>query len=85
MAIRVPGYWANEDSGVLAPVVKAYLDGRTLNHTEVAIMRAYLRQWMFYGDWRGASDLVARINEIRTRADLDKWLSDALELGIDPL
>lgn len=45
----VPGFWMNETSGVLAPVVRAYLSGARLGERPVAVMRAYLRQWVARG------------------------------------
>lgn len=80
------GYWMNETSGVLRPVVERYLNGGALNANDVAVMRAYLRQWMA-GSFRGPmiDDLRARVDEIRTTDDLVRWLEDALDAGIDPL
>jgi hypothetical protein len=82
----LPGYWPNETSGVLAPVVRKYVAGEELEPLEVGIMRAYLRQWVagdFYGP--GVERLRADVDRIRTTADVHAWLDDALELGVDPL
>ena len=84
---RIPGYWMNETSGVLAPAVMAYLEGIPMNPLEIAAMRAYFRQWV-QGDFRGGEDLEALrrgVDAIATREDIDAWLDAALELGIDPL
>lgn len=80
-----PGYWRYETSGVLAPVVMKYIHRQELNAEEIGIMRAYLRQWMARGDWRVEGDLLQRVDTIRTRADIDRWIHDALAFGIDPL
>jgi hypothetical protein len=82
----MPGYWQNEQSGVLAPVVRAYLNGVPLSMMQIKIMRAYLRQWIA-GDFRGPGieSLRRRVETISTNGDLKAWLDDALELGIDPL
>jgi hypothetical protein len=83
----VPGYWRNETSGVLAPVVERYLHGGQLDQDEVAIMRAYLRQWVgaaaFYGP--DIIELRQRVNLLQTHSQLRAWLADALDAGIDPL
>ena len=79
-----PGYWMNETTGVLRPVVERYLHGQILTAAEVAVMRAYLRQWIA-ADWPGVGKLRARIDTIVTHDDVDAWLDDALDRGIDPL
>jgi hypothetical protein len=86
--ISVPGYWMHETSGVLAPAVQAYLEGRDLSRDEVAAMRAYLRQWIAapWLDLTGdLTSLRLGIDVITTSAGLRDWLRRALELGIDPL
>jgi hypothetical protein len=83
-----PGYWPQETSGVLAPVIESYLQGQPLNFAQVATMRAYLRQWVMAPGWRptpALAELRAAVDRIRTRKDIDEWLSDALDEGIDPL
>lgn len=84
--MTVPGYWMNETSGVLAPVVRKYLNGDELDPAEVGTMRAYLRQWMT-GDFRlPATDrLRVDVETIATTADVRAWLGRALDAGIDPL
>jgi hypothetical protein len=84
--VRVPGYWMNETSGVLEPVVRKYLDGSLLSDSEVATMRAYLRQWIA-GDFRGPGieRLRRDVDAIRTHDDVNAWLGMAVEYGIDPL
>lgn len=76
----------HETSGVLAPVVKKYLEGEELEQAEVVIMRAYLRQWV-EGAFMGpdVTALRARAAAITTDAELRAWMADALNAGIDPL
>jgi hypothetical protein len=83
-----PGYWPNEQSGILAPVVEAYLNGRELDERGIAITRSYLRQWISAPDWCGGGDiekLVAGAEQIRTQRDIDAWLEAAYGIGVDPL
>lgn len=82
----IPGYWMNETSGVLAPIVRKFLEGHELVIGELAIMRAYLAQWM-EGDFKGpgADKLRADVPNIYTTADLRRWLGRAIDVGIDPL
>lgn len=83
---EIPGYWPNETTGVLRPVVEKYLRGDALDPDEVATMRAYLRQWVaapFAGpEIRPLRDDAERI---RTHDDVREWLRRALDVGIDPL
>jgi len=85
MEANPPGHWMHEASGVLRPVIEAYLYGRVMNDAEISIMRRYLYQWMTRGTWDAPAELTDSIKDIRTREDLDGWLHKALDLGIDPL
>jgi hypothetical protein len=79
------GYWMNETSGVLRPIVERYLNGGDLDDAAIAIMRAYLPQWMEGEAWFGAAMLRTRVAAIATTADLRDWLNAAAEIGVDPL
>jgi hypothetical protein len=81
---HLPGYWMNETSGKLAPVVEKYLRGEVLTTDEVAIMRAYLRQWIA-GDFQGVDHLRLRVGRLTTTRMIREWLKDAEDIGIDPL
>ena len=86
--VQQPGYWIDETSGVLKPVVLAYLNGQQLKPPEVATMRAYLRQWLELGDWRGGEEmheLRRRIDVMITTQDVHEWIRLATDLGMDPL
>ena len=82
-----PGFWMNETSGQLRPVIGAYLSGATLDGQQIAVMRVYLRQWINADHWRGSLVDVLRtsVNEIATRADIARWLDRAADAGCDPL
>jgi hypothetical protein len=87
MIHRPPGYWADETSGVLRPIVERYLDGESLNTHQLGVLRAYLRQWIasdgFFGsevEW-----LRAHVSDITDMHTLHIWLERALEAGVDPL
>jgi hypothetical protein len=81
----VPGYWMNEVSGLLEPVVRKYLNNQDLNQTEVALMRAYLRQWVNATGFVDVADLRARVDSLTTTDAIREWLADAYDTGIDPL
>lgn len=85
--MSAPGFWMHESSGVLRPVVEAYLLGQDLDSRQVAMMRVYLRQWIDAPAWRGEEieKLRRDVEQIRNTADIHRWLWDALAEGIDPL
>lgn len=80
----IPGYWRNEISGVLQPVVEKYLRHESLTADEVRIMRAYLRQWVA-ADFCGIAELRRSVELIDDEEKLRAWMDDALDLAIDPL
>jgi hypothetical protein len=81
----VPCFWMYEASGVLVPVVWRYLRHEPMTDADIAMMRAYLRQWIAAPGWCGVDDLRQRIDTLTTRHAIDSWLEDALDAGIDPL
>jgi hypothetical protein len=81
------GYWRNELSGVLQPAMQAYLNGDPLTQQHVSAIRAYLRQWIASPVWAGAGvdGLRDGVDSLTNRAQIDRWLDRAEDLGIDPL
>lgn len=82
-----PGYWMHEVSGVLRPVVKDYLEGEELSPEQVALMKAYLRQWIEHPGWTGTGiDLLrATVGSLSNSREISSWLAVAERNGIDPL
>ena len=86
-AVRTPGYWMHETSGVLRPVIEVYLGGGQLDEPQLAIMRSYLAQWMD-SPWEPEDRIQVlrdQIGGLTSTDDVHQWLDDALDLGIDPL
>jgi hypothetical protein len=92
----MPGYWMHETSGVLRPAVEAYLAGGELSAAQVAILRAYFRQWVMSRVWDAnphANDLEraclaqlrAEVDGLTSRAAIARWLPKAEAFGLDPL
>lgn len=91
-----PRFWRDETSGILAAAVTKYLTDHTLTPNEIRYMRAYLVQWVGSPVWdlnpahddatrkelEALRDSAKRIHSIQ---QLDRWLRDALDVGIDPL
>jgi len=85
---RAPKFWQHETTGVLRPVIEAYLNGKELDPAQVLVMRAYLRQWIQSPVWYGGEELErlrTSLEAIQTRRDISAWLDAALEEGFDPL
>lgn len=85
---NAPKYWTYETSGVLRPVVEAYLKGRILSPAQIALMRAYLRQWIISPVWApepAIERLREQVGRIESTAHIHQWLEEALHVGIDPL
>ncbi|MBR0681938.1 hypothetical protein GXW74_15695 [Roseomonas eburnea] len=90
MSGTTPGYWTNETSGVLRPAVEAYLRHEPLTETHIVALRAYLRQWIASPEWMADDEadlqrLRTAVDGLTSRAAIDAWIADAVELGIDPL
>jgi len=85
--IATPGYWMNETTGRLQPVVERYLNNGTLSFEDCVVMRAYLRQWIFGPLFRGPE--VDRLREdVETLFDdhsVRLWIYRATRAGCDPL
>ena len=77
----------SERSGVLRPVVEAFLNGQALSAEQAAVMRAYLRQWIMAGIWSGPEIETLRrdIDGLTDREAIADWLDRAVGIGIDPL
>lgn len=88
-----PRYWRDETSGVLAAAVQNYLTDHALTPNEIRYMRAYCVQWVNSSAWdlnpSGAGKELAALREsakeIFSIQQLDKWLHDAVDIGMDPL
>jgi hypothetical protein len=83
----IPGYWMNETSGVLRPAVLAYLEtDQEPSLPHIGALRAYFRQWI-NAPFRGPDVIVLRlaIDALDSRQAIDRWLSLAEEIGVDPL
>jgi len=91
-----PKYWMQETSGVLKPVIEKLLTAENLTPREIAIVRAYFRQWVMAPAWdlnphaskRSRDDLErlrTSVETIRTFRAIARWLADAVSQGMDPL
>jgi hypothetical protein len=91
-----PRYWMQETSGILEPVIVAYLHREPMDEMQVSILRAYLRQWIDATVWNdnpfadgndqaAIEELRESVKYLATRDDIEAWLRRALVSGIDPI
>jgi hypothetical protein len=92
---QLPLYWRNEQTGVLCAAVKNYLlhksrGAQPPTAAEIRLIGEYLRHYIFAPCWE---DVCAEeIVELRRRAEvlssieeIDRFIADCVEIGLDPL
>lgn len=81
-----PLYWHDEQSGVLAKAVTAYLDGKETEE-QLALVIDYCAAWVEAPVWAGEGVVKLResIKQVKTHTELKEWLWKALDDAIDPL
>jgi len=92
LPLGTPLYWMDETSGELRDAVMAYLnnriDGTLITDEQITLVRTYLEYYVNAPCWKGESRLQALREKIR-KADsaekIDKWIQQALDIGMDPL
>lgn len=73
-----------------------YLENKSFWADDVMLIRLYLQQWIDSPVWdmnpemndegrRKLAQVRKSAREIRTRKDIDGWIRDGLDIGIDPL
>lgn len=91
-----PKYWQNEQGGELQPAVLAFLHGDVLTVREVALMRAYLKQWIDSPVWNmnphinadGLAELEAmrkQVQAIVSERDIRECIGQMVGAGMNPL
>lgn len=92
----LPLCWQDEQSGVLRAAVLAVMDyalHRTpdLGIGQLELVRGYCQYyvhapcWEFDGQTPELEELRERIVGVQTFSELDKWIHDCLDVGLDPL
>lgn len=94
---NAPKFWRHEVGGDLAMAVRHYLrEPDALTLSEIALMRAYVVQWIDSPAWdcnpSATAESIAMLGGLRklarrivTAKDLRRWFKEALDEGIDPL
>ena len=94
----IPHYWMYETSGRLKAAIHAYLNYMgnpvhfPMSDDHIALIREYLKQWINAPAYTAAEGfevekaaLRESVEAIATARDIDRWLDQATEIGIDPL
>lgn len=89
-------YWMYETSGQMADAVKTYFnwvldpDASILTEQQIDLLKYYVQLWADY-PWKGDEDYQADLavlrqlaTGIKTVEDINNWIDEALDLGIDP-
>jgi hypothetical protein len=80
-------FWMYETSGVLRPVVRAYLNGKPMTAKHIAAIRTYLRVWVFAPefDGDGVEALRQTVDGLASREAIEDWLAMARKEWVSPL
>jgi hypothetical protein len=84
---RPPHFWMTEETGVLSAAVEAYFDGERLTPPQVAVIKAYLRQYieraMLTADAKRHL-LLQQIEKLRTTREIERFADEVAEYGVEP-
>jgi hypothetical protein len=82
-----PRFWMEEDSGLLAPAVDAYINGEKLDAQQLELLQLYLRQFLERAVLTGAANrnkLLARVARLRSAHDIERFADELAEWGVEP-
>jgi hypothetical protein len=89
MSVNAPYHWIWETGDGLRPAVERYLRHEPLSIKDIALIRAYLLQWVRAPVWYSADaqmvELRTAVEDIKTRGDIERSIAMAVILGMDPL
>lgn len=80
-----PRYWMYDQR--LRPTMLAWFADAPLTDDQIVAMREYLKAWIMAPGWLAdaVEDLKAQVDGLDSRAKIERWLIDALQVGVDPL
>jgi hypothetical protein len=82
-----PRFWMEEQTGALAEAVETYLRGEPISPAHRDLLRLYLRQYLeraIIADKDSRKRLLARIDKLRTTADVERFADELAEVGVEP-
>jgi hypothetical protein len=82
-----PRFWMEEQTGLLADAVNAYIEGERLPAAQLELVRLYLRQYLeraiLPGDANRAR-LLERIPKLETSRAIELFTDELAEYGVEP-
>ncbi len=82
-----PRFWMEEQTGALAEAVAIYMRGEPISPAHRDLLRLYLRQYLeraIIADKDSRKRLLARIDKLRTTADVERFADELAEVGVEP-
>ncbi len=84
---RPPHFWMTEQTGKLSEAVEFYFTGEPISPEHLALIKAYLKQYvervvMADASQRGA--FLQRIGKLRTTRDIENYADELSEYGVEP-
>jgi hypothetical protein len=82
-----PRFWMEEQTGALADAVEVYFRSDPLQPAQLKLLQLYLRQYIeraVLASDANRTKLLARIDKLRTTADIERFADDLAEWGVEP-
>ena len=82
-----PHYWMTEQTGRLADAVEAYMNGDALAKDQLALIKAYLRQYLERAVMTGDAKrerLLEQAAALRDSREIERFADDLAEIGVEP-
>jgi hypothetical protein len=87
MPINEKPNWRDDTTGDLRGAVETFLGGEAMTARDIALVRIFLRRSI--GTLQAGGSMIdvlqTQVDDITTRADIERWLDRAAGEGIDPL
>lgn len=84
---KPPRFWMEEQTGALAEAVETYMRGEPLTPAHRELMLLYLRQYLeraVIADESNRKRFLARIDKLRTVAEIERFADELSEEGVEP-
>ncbi len=82
-----PRFWMEEETGLLAEAIETYMHGEALGSDQFDLIRLYLRQYLeraVLASDANREKLLARIDRLRSTADVERFADELSEWGVEP-
>lgn len=82
-----PHHWMTEQSGRLAEIVEAQLNGEKLTKESIDVVKQYLRQYVERAKMTGDAKrnlLLGQVEKLRTSKDVENFAEELAEFGVEP-